>query len=150
MGITLKEMIPAVRRLKPARHRLEMLPKGNGLTVIDDAYNSNPEGAAAALEALSMFVGTKVIITPGMVELGEKEEAENRVFGEKIAKVCDYTALVGEKQTRPILAGIMEAGYDNERVKVFPSFNQAYQWALSVGEGEKVILLENDLPDNYS
>jgi UDP-N-acetylmuramoyl-tripeptide--D-alanyl-D-alanine ligase len=150
MGISMKEMVPVVKRLKPARHRLELLPKGEGLTVIDDAYNSNPEGAGAALEALSMFSGVKVIITPGMVELGEKEEAENRAFGGKIAKVCDYAVLVGERQTRPILEGILEMGYDRARVKVFGSFNEAYQWALSIEADEKVILLENDLPDNYS
>jgi UDP-N-acetylmuramoyl-tripeptide--D-alanyl-D-alanine ligase len=149
LGISLKEMVPAVRGMKPVKHRLELLPKGGGLTVIDDAFNSNPEGAAAALEALALFSGVKVIITPGMVELGEREESENFAFGQKIAKVCDYTALVGEKQAKPILAGITDAGYDKERVRVFSSFNEAYQWALTVGEGEKVILLENDLPDNY-
>jgi UDP-N-acetylmuramoyl-tripeptide--D-alanyl-D-alanine ligase len=150
MGIPLKELVPAVRSIKPARHRLELLPKGQGLTVIDDAYNSNPEGAAAALDALALFDGVKVIVTPGMVELGELEEAENKSFGKKIAAVCDYAALVGERQSQPILAGIMEAGYAKERVKVFPSFDQAFQWASSVEADEKVILLENDLPDNYS
>ncbi|MDR0325780.1 MAG: UDP-N-acetylmuramoyl-tripeptide--D-alanyl-D-alanine ligase, partial [Oscillospiraceae bacterium] len=149
MGIPLRDMVPAVRGLKPAKHRLELLPKGGGLTVIDDAYNSNPAGAAAALEALSLFSGIKIIITPGMVELGEAEEVENRVFGERIAKVCDYAALVGEKQAEPILKGILDAGYEREKVKVFASFDEAYQWALSVGTGERVILLENDLPDNY-
>ena len=149
MGIPLRDMVPAVRGLKPAKHRLELLPRGQGLTVIDDAYNANPAGASAALDALSLFSGVKVIITPGMVELGEAEEAENRAFGEKIAKICDYAALVGEKQAESILKGILDEGYDRERVKVFSSFNEAYPWAASVGTGEKVILLENDLPDNY-
>jgi UDP-N-acetylmuramoyl-tripeptide--D-alanyl-D-alanine ligase len=149
MGIPLADMVPLVRNLKPAKHRLEILPKGPGLTVIDDAYNSNPDGAAAALEALSLFGGIKIIITPGMVELGELEEAENRTFGEKIAAVCDYTALVGEKQSAPILEGVLSVGYDMDRVKVFSSFKEAYQWAESIEADEKVILLENDLPDNY-
>ena len=149
MGIPLRDMVPAVRGLKPAKHRLELLPRGQGLTVIDDAYNANPAGAAAALDALSMFAGVKVIITPGMVELGGAEEAENRAFGGKIAQVCDYAALVGEKRAEPILKGVLDAGYDRERVRVFASFDEAYSWAVSVGGGEKVILLENDLPDNY-
>ncbi|MDR0293212.1 MAG: UDP-N-acetylmuramoyl-tripeptide--D-alanyl-D-alanine ligase [Oscillospiraceae bacterium] len=149
MGLTLRDVVPAVRALKPARHRLELLPKGGGLTVIDDAYNANPAGTAAALDALAVFSGVKVIVTPGMVELGEAEEAENRAFGVRIAKVCDYAALVGEKQAAPIAAGLKEAGYDGERVRIFDSFDGAYQWAVSVGAGEKVILIENDLPDNY-
>jgi UDP-N-acetylmuramoyl-tripeptide--D-alanyl-D-alanine ligase len=150
LGIPLDDIVPAVRALKPVRHRLEILPRGQGLTVIDDAYNSNPAGAAAALEALSLFGGVKIIITPGMIELGEIEEAENRAFGERIAGVCDYAALVGEKRSAPILEGIMSAGYDREKVRIFDSFNEAYEWAVSLDADEKVVLLENDLPDNYS
>ncbi|MCL1807152.1 MAG: UDP-N-acetylmuramoyl-tripeptide--D-alanyl-D-alanine ligase [Oscillospiraceae bacterium] len=149
MGVPLRELVPAVRGLKPAKHRLELLPKGGGLTVIDDSYNANPAGTAAALDALGLFPGTKIIITPGMVELGEIEETENRVFGGRIALVCDYAALVGEKQSEPILAGMLDAGFDKEKVKVFGSFNDAYQWAVSIQAEEKTILIENDLPDNY-
>lgn len=149
MGIPLRETVSAVRSLKSAKHRLELLPKGGGLTVIDDAYNANPAGAAAALDALSLFSGAKIIITPGMVELGEVEEAENKAFGKKIAAVCDYAALVGEKQTAPIAEGLREGGYPDDRMGIFNSFDEAYRWALSVVAEEKVILLENDLPDNY-
>jgi UDP-N-acetylmuramoyl-tripeptide--D-alanyl-D-alanine ligase len=149
MGVPLRDMVPAVRSLKPAKHRLELLHKGQGLTVIDDAFNSNPVGAAAALETLSLFSGVKIIITPGMVELGELEEAENRAFGEKIAKVCDYAALVGEKQSAPIADGLRIAGYPAGRMEIFDTFDKAYQWAVSIEAEEKVILLENDLPDNY-
>lgn len=148
LGLPLRELPPAVRNLKPAKHRLELLPKGNGLTVIDDAYNANPAGAAAALEALSLFGGVKIIITPGMVELGEAEEEENFSFGRKIAKVCDFTALVGA-QTEPIRRGLSEAGYEDYKVKTFTRFNDAYQWVLSLDTEEKTILIENDLPDNY-
>ncbi|MCL2003566.1 MAG: UDP-N-acetylmuramoyl-tripeptide--D-alanyl-D-alanine ligase [Oscillospiraceae bacterium] len=149
LGVPLRDMVPVVRALKPARHRLELLPKGQGLTVIDDAYNANPAGAAAALEALSLFGGVKIIVTPGMVELGALEEAENRALGEKIAKVCDYAALVGEKQALPIAEGLRAAGYPAERMGIFDSFDNAYQWAAGIEAEEKVILLENDLPDNY-
>ncbi len=148
LGIPLYELPPAVRSLKPAKHRLEILPKGNGLTVIDDAYNANPAGAAAALEALSMFGGVKVIITPGMVELGDAEEAENLAFGRKIANVCDYAALVGA-QTEPIRKGLLEEAISESKVKTFTSFNEAYQWVLSLEGEEKIVLIENDLPDNY-
>ncbi|MDR1668886.1 MAG: UDP-N-acetylmuramoyl-tripeptide--D-alanyl-D-alanine ligase [Oscillospiraceae bacterium] len=148
LGIPLHELPPAVRSLKPAKHRLEMLPKGGGLTVIDDAYNANPAGAAAALEALSLFRCMKVIVTPGMVELGGSEEAENTAFGRAIAAVCDYTALVGA-QTGPIRNGLREAGYTEDNVKTFTTFQEAYQWAVSLEAEEKVILIENDLPDNY-
>ncbi|MDR1693168.1 MAG: UDP-N-acetylmuramoyl-tripeptide--D-alanyl-D-alanine ligase, partial [Oscillospiraceae bacterium] len=147
-GIPLGDLPAAVRRLKPANHRLELLPKGNGLTVIDDAYNANPAGTAAALQALAMFDGVKVIVTPGLVELGEEEENANFAFGQNIAKVCDYTVLVGA-QTEPIRNGLLEAGYDEQKVKTFTAFQDAYQWVLSIDADVKTVLIENDLPDNY-
>ena len=90
-------------------HRLNIINPGTGIIVIDDAFNSNPIGARAALEVLSQFKeGRKIIVTPGMVELGAMEEEANREFGINIGKVCDYAILVGEKRTRPIYEGLME------------------------------------------
>lgn len=146
-GIPLSELVPAVRALCPVPHRLELIQRGNGITLIDDAYNSNPAGVRAALETLRMFDGVRVMITPGMVELGESQDKENREFGVLAREVCDYAALVGEKQT----ASIAEGFADTERVRVFTTFGEALEWVLSIDrEGrEMYVLLENDLPDNY-
>ena len=63
---------------------------------IDDAYNSNPVGAKSALEVLSMMPGLKVVVTPGMIELGDKEEELNKEFGKQIATIskADYVVLL--------------------------------------------------------
>ena len=88
-----------MRRLESVPHRLE-LSKRVGMTLIDDSYNSNPSGTKAALETLSFFEGEKILVTPGMVELGDKQEEYNCEFGRNAAAVCDYVALVGERQTK--------------------------------------------------
>ena len=79
-----------------------MLPTSNGITVIDDAFNANPSGVRAAMEVLAGFEGRKVVVTPGMVELGDLEESENRAFGRVMSGVADTVMLIGPKHTRPI------------------------------------------------
>ena len=150
LGISLEELRPAVRRLESVPHRLQLINRGD-YSIIDDAYNSNPSGTKAALEALSMADGMKILVTPGMIELGGMEYELNRQFGYDASKVCDYVALVGEKQTKPILDGLLSAGYDREKIYVAKDLGDAMSavYSLTSGGKRKIILLENDLPDNY-
>lgn len=148
MGISLKELKIPVRRLESVEHRLQLIDKGS-ITIIDDAYNSNPAGAKAALDTLAMFdKDQKILITPGMVELGEEEETLNQAFGGQAAAAADDIILVGQKQAVPIARGIREAGFPEEHLFILDSFNEAMDCAIRLpGTKHKVILLENDLPD---
>lgn len=149
LGIPLKQLKVPVRRIQPVAHRMQLLERGN-YTIIDDAFNSNPVGSRAAVETLKQFEGVRILITPGMVELGEKEEEYNYKFGTYAADCCDYILLVGEKHTAPIHKGVLESGFSQERCRVFEKLEDALSFAYSIkAEGHKLILLENDLPDNY-
>ena len=150
MGIALKDLRSAVRKLEGVPHRLQLSDKGN-MTIIDDAYNSNPSGTKAALEALSLFDGYKILVTPGMVELGSKQDELNREFGQNAADVCDYVVLVGAKQAVPIKAGLLDKNYDESKIYVASNINDAlsHVYALNSQGRKKIVLLENDLPDNY-
>ena len=149
LGIPLKQLKVPVRRIQPVAHRMQLLERGN-YTIIDDAFNSNPVGSRAAVETLKQFEGVRILITPGMVELGEKEEEYNYKFGTYAADCCDYILLVGEKHTAPIQKGVLESGFSQERCRVFEKLEDALSFAYSIkAEGHKFILLENDLPDNY-
>lgn len=149
LGIPLKQLKVPVRRIQPVAHRMQLLERGN-YTIIDDAFNSNPVGSQAAVETLKQFEGVRILITPGMVELGEKEEEYNYKFGTYAADCCDYILLVGEKHTAPIHKGVLESGFSQERCRVFEKLEDALSFAYSIkAEGHKFILLENDLPDNY-
>lgn len=149
LGIPLKQLKVPVRRIQPVAHRMQLLERGN-YTIIDDAFNSNPVGSRAAVETLKQFEGVRILITPGMVELGEKEAEYNYKFGTYAADCCDYILLVGEKHTAPIHKGVLESGFSQERCRVFEKLEDALSFAYSIkAEGHKFILLENDLPDNY-
>ena len=150
MGLRLRQIAYAVRRIEPIEHRLQ-LRKDGPATIIDDAFNSNPVGARNAVEILGHFqTGRRIIVTPGMVELGEKQWEENRLFGEHIAQHVDYAILVGEQQTKPIQAGLEARGFPADRIRIFNSFFDAQDFLrTTVREGD-VILYENDLPDQYN
>lgn len=149
LGIDFTTLKMAVRKIQPVSHRMELIEKGN-VTIIDDAYNSNPIGSKAAVETLAMFDGARILVTPGMVELGAEEERFNYEFGTYAAKCCDYIALVGKRHTEPIRKGIIESGFNEDRCKSFDRLEEALAFAYSIPTSEhKYILLENDLPDNY-
>ena len=149
LGIPLKDLKIPVRRLQSVEHRMEMHEHGN-FTIIDDAYNSNPAGSKAAVETLAMFDGVRILITPGMVELGKDEDDYNHKFGTYAAKCCDHILLVGEKHTAPIKEGALSQGFPEEKCRVFERLEDAISYAHSIKDpGHKFILLENDLPDNY-
>jgi len=149
-GVKLKEMTLPIKRLETAPHRLQIISNG-GNTVIDDAFNSNPSGAKAALDVLKLFDGFKILITPGMVELGSEERGLNREFGRQAAVSCDYAVLIGENRALPIKEGLITEGFDANRIKISPSFKEGMEFigALDSGGKKKVVLIENDLPDNY-
>lgn len=148
-GMPLEEMKLPVRRIEPVKHRMQIVEK-NGVTIIDDAFNSNPAGCKASLDTLGGMDGMKILVTPGMVELGEKEEELNRIFGQQAAAVCDFVVLVGEKQTRPILQGLKDKNYPDSKIYVTDVFLDGMQKVYGISsDKKKIVLLENDLPDNY-
>ena len=146
LGVPAIKMVYPVRLLKPVRHRLELLPNG----FIDDAFNSNPAGFRSALDVLRGFSGQRVLVTPGMVELGEREAALNEELGAYAAGCCDYAVLVGEKQAGPLKKGLLGAGFDESKIFVAKSLNDGLAHLGTVpADGARTVLLENDLPDNY-
>lgn len=150
-GIRLKTMALAAAKIEPVEHRLELKQQGD-LFVIDDAFNSNPVGAKNAVEILAQFnSGQRIIITPGMVELGEIEAEENKKFGSAIGKAnLDLVVLVGEERAQPILEGIREHDTTARNVRVVNSLFEANELVKKHARAGDVILYENDLPDVYN
>lgn len=140
----------AIKKLEPVQHRLEVKVHANGVTVIDDAFNSNPVGSKMALEVLKAIEGQrKIIITPGMIELGEKQEHYNSLLGEQIAETCDYAILVGKNITLPIMKGLKNKNYPDNQIYVAQNFKDAVNHLSGMTKAGDVLLYENDLPDTY-
>lgn len=150
LGLTEEEIKLGVKYIKPIPHRLELKQNPNGSIIIDDAYNSNNRGAKMALEVLKNFKGRKrILITPGIVDLGDKAEEINKELGENAAGSSDFIILVGEKQAKPIYEGIKAKNYPENQVFIAKNLEEALVKMNQIMDEKSVILLENDLPDNY-
>ncbi len=150
LGMTAEEIKVGAKYLKPVSHRLQLKQNPNGSIIIDDAYNSNVKGATMALDVLKSFEKKqRVLITPGIVELGDKANQINRDLGKKAAECADYVILVGVEQTKPILKGLQDRHYPKQNTFVAKNLQEALQEMNRITSNNTVILLENDLPDNY-
>ncbi len=150
LGLTPAEIRFAISRLEPTEHRLELKSFINGSLMIDDAYNANPEGCVEAVNVLANFKGMKkVIITPGLVELGEKEYDFNYQLGLAAAKVCDSVILVGRHRAIPMKNAIDTTDFPVSDVHIVSSFKEALEIYTPIADNNTVVLVENDLPDNY-
>lgn len=157
-GLRLRQIVRGLARVEPVAHRLALRTEPNGVVVIDDAFNSNPVGARNAVDILGQISvpdgGRRVIVTPGMIELGERQEQENQAFGGHIANALtrenDLAVLVGRDQTRPILAGLHESHFPSEKVHIADSLFEAQELLAPLLRAGDVVLYENDLPDTYT
>jgi len=151
LGVSRPGIARALALIPHVRHRLEPKTGEGGVTVIDDAYNSNPTGAATALEVLASATGgRRILVTPGMVELGKLEEEANRRFGRQAAKACDLVLLIGVKRIQPIREGLIAEGFSKEMIWIVPTLNRGLDKMTDWLKPGDVMLLENDLPDQYA
>ena len=149
LGIENEQLKLGVKRVKPIEHRLELKKYGD-INIIDDAYNSNPVGSSMALDVLKLMPGKKIIVTPGMIELGDREYELNMKFGKHIAEVCDEVILVGKEQTKPIYDGLIDAGFKEKNIHIINDVKIAFDLMRKLKDGETYVLLENDLPDIFN
>lgn len=150
LGVTAEQIRFAISHLEPTEHRLELKGFVNGSVMIDDAYNANPEGCVEAVNVLASFSGMqKVIITPGLVELGDKEYDFNYKLGLAATKVCDHIILVGRRRAIPLNDAVSSTDFDLSRRHIVGSFKEAVEVLSTFADSNTVVLVENDLPDNY-
>lgn len=145
LGVSPNHIVERIAKIEPVPHRLQLISAGS-INIIDDTFNSNPNGAENALKAFNCFSGRKVVVTPGLVELGSNEKAENIALGKKIANVADVVVLIGGHRSGYIKMGMVD--YQGE-ILHFDTLNEAqksFKDFIHIGDN---ILLLNDLPDIY-
>ncbi len=149
-GIPLRDIAMRIRGLQPAESRLVAETSSAGITIINDAYSANPQGVVSALKVLRLHdSGKRLLITPGMVELGELQEGENHKLGLLAAQSATDIILIGRNQTQSIYAGLRSSDFDQSRVQVLDTLDEAVSWyQQNLREGDTVLFL-NDLPDTY-
>lgn len=148
LGVKLSEIKSAIASLKPMPHRLEILQE-NGLTVIDNSFNASRESSREALNVLSMFPGEKIVVTPGLVELGDSEFDANVMLGKQISKVASKVIIVNETNKVALTSGLKDQNFDEKNIFTVENLDLAKDKLKEFAKQGDVILFENDLPDNY-
>lgn len=150
LGLSAEQIARGIKKIHPVEHRLQLIPNPGGMTVIDDAFNSNIRGAEQAFKVLKEMSGNRILVTPGMVELGDMEAEMNRNLGRAAAGCCDTAILVGKKRSEVIASGLLENGFRKENIIVANSLEEAAELLKARVKPGDTVLFENDLPDNYT
>jgi UDP-N-acetylmuramoyl-tripeptide--D-alanyl-D-alanine ligase len=151
LGKSPEYVMAAIRSIEPANNRLNLRKNGDGF-ILDDSYNSNPIGFVSALEVLGTLAGgRKILMTPGMVELGEIQAAENRQAALKAAEICDLVIIVGDTNRAALLSGLQDGGLPAAQILEFDNRDLALAHLMDdkFKQPGDLILIENDLPDLY-
>jgi UDP-N-acetylmuramoyl-tripeptide--D-alanyl-D-alanine ligase len=152
LGVPQKQQRSAVASLQPVEHRLSVTAKG-GLTVLDDAYNSNPTGARMALSVMRKIAddagGKAIVITPGFVEMGASQEEANYGLGRDIATFADKAIIVNRYNRQAILKGLSDAAFKEADICCVDTLDQAVAQLGLLSSAGDVVLYENDLPDTF-
>jgi UDP-N-acetylmuramoyl-tripeptide--D-alanyl-D-alanine ligase len=153
MKVPASQQKRAMRQIEQIEHRLSVKRTAGGVSIIDDAYNSNPTGAKMALEVLAHFnrpaTARRIVVTPGFVELGERQAQLNRELGSDIATAADLAIVVNQTNREAITMGLRDAQFDEEKIILADSFAEASAYLSGVLRAGDVILYENDLPDSF-
>ena len=151
-GVTQDEVLGYLKTAPQTPHRQEILKTSSGITIIDDTYNSNPIGFLSALEMLKNTPAQRrILVTPGMIELGIEQFELNKEAAQSAAKIADYVIVVGETNKKALGEGLKEV-YGNDYIsKVYEviDLESAKSKLSELAILNSTILLENDLPDHY-
>lgn len=155
LGVEEEVIASAIETLSPPPNRLNIIKNSNDVVIIDDTYNSNPKGARFALDLAVKHaqIGSRlVVVTPGMVELGERQFEENRLFGQAIGGVATDLVIVGLTNQRSLRRGAISTSPSAPhgiRIIEFRTRDKATEWANQKLVAGDVVLYENDLPDHF-
>lgn len=149
-GVPDEKIRYAVEKIEQVEHRLNIKRTPGGITIIDDAFNSNPVGSAMALDVLAaMRPGKRILITPGMIELGDRQYELNEKFGRKAASSCDVAIVVGQYNRNAIVEGLENGGLGKDSIHAVDTFNEAQAMLGRIAAAGDTVLYENDLPDTF-
>lgn len=155
LGLDPASIITALKSVPQIRHRLEVKRTQGavGAVIIDDAYNSNPRGFRAALDLLTLLSDKgkyrRILITPGMVELGSSHDNQHAQIGEYAAANTDIVLAVNPTRIQSFVDSFEKNKREDQSLLKFDTFKDAENWVNNNMRTGDIILIENDLPDLY-
>lgn len=145
LGRSVDELLERASHLSAVPNRLQVVTAPSGVVVVDDTFNANPASARAALAVLTELPvsGRRVLVTPGLVELGPQQVAANESLGAAARAAGVELVTVNATNARALRGGF------GSGVRSFATRAEAVAHVRSsLREGDAVLYV-NDLPDHY-
>jgi UDP-N-acetylmuramoyl-tripeptide--D-alanyl-D-alanine ligase len=136
-----EDIIAGIDDFKPAPMRMEQI-NIDGIEIINDAFNANPQSMLAALDSFASFIctGKKIAILGDMLELGQKSTELHRALGEKLPPSINILITVGE-QAKFIASGAINAGKKSEDIITCKDHQEAYNKLVDIlKNGDKILV----------
>lgn len=128
LGMTPQRIAELLGTAQPrSRWRMEVRTTASGVTVVNDAYNANPESMRAALRSLAAMrgQGRTIAVLGEMRELGDRSIAEHDEVG-RLAVRLDISKTIAVGQgARPLYLGAAQEGSWNEEAVFVPDVDSA-------------------------
>jgi UDP-N-acetylmuramoyl-tripeptide--D-alanyl-D-alanine ligase len=149
LGSNPEYVLAAIHNLEPVDNRLQIQKEGE-ILYLKDAYNSNPFGFAGALEVMSSLPGQRrILVTPGMIELGNQQKAQNEKIGRMAGQFCDFAIIVGTTNKDALTQGLRAGGMTEQNIAFCQTREFAFSYLQSILNVGDIVLIENDLTDLY-
>ncbi len=149
MKVPMHRIQSACKHLRYVEHRLEVKNMGN-YTLLDDAYNSNPQGAYYALQVLAQMDGRRILMTPGFLDLGEETTTAHQQYAKQMSTCADEILLIGKTATRDIYDALCKLHYPMDHLYVVQTTKDAFQLLQKIVSDGDCVLIENDFPDAFN
>lgn len=150
LGLDLPKAIKALGATPYVPHRHEPTFATNNVLILDNGYNSNPDSAIHSLELLKALPASRrIVVTPGFVELGQASTQLHEIFGQQLAKNCDYLAILESPASAAIEHGWLKAGGSRDRIILAETQEAAISALKEKIIPDSIILFENNLPEVY-
>ena len=140
-----EKIIYDLQTISYIENRLEY-QKINNIDLYNDSYNSNRIGFLNAVELLSYSEYKKIIITPGLVELGSCKRIINEEIAYEISKVFDEIYIIRSEVSKYYINIFNKL---NIKYHIFDSFRCCYKYIIDNNFEQISLLIENDISDIY-
>ena len=146
LEVPTEQIVEVIAALKPIEHRLQLTVED--LNVIDDTLNEDPDGAFEALRVLAQMPGKRIVVTPGMGDLGNQETDINYALGTVMADSADTVILVGSRNSqRGLRRGLLQSGFSRSRLHAVEDMDDASELLEEISEDGDTVLFESHVPE---
>ena len=143
-GVPVQDVAAALAGCSTLPQRSEVVRLANGVTLINDCYNSNPRAMEQMLDLVREWPGAnrRIVIAGEMLELGPSSACWHRLIGRKCVETQVDWLLAVQGEAKLFVEGALEAGMSPAHARVFENAEDAGRFCHSILQPADVVLIK--------